>query len=131
MGTQITETNVVRWVQYDNKIKEYNEKIKLLRNERESLSNGIFDELMIPKSVSNKQLPQFTIGAMNTRVLCQKQRNYESITYKFLTECLREYFQNDEHTPEQSEEKAKDVLLYIRQKRGYEDKFILKQNTLK
>jgi hypothetical protein len=129
MSNPSLERNVVKWVHYDNKMKEYSEKIKVLRQERDSLSLSILDNLDVPDQVKNKDLPQFSIDALQTKVMCHKQRNYESLNYKFLTECLREYFQQDQ-TIEQSEEKAKDVLLYIRQKRGYEEKMILKRDRL-
>lgn len=129
MSNPSLESNVVKWVHYDNKMKEYSEKIKVLRQERDSLSLSILDNLDVPDETKNKDLPQFSIDALQTKVMCHKQRNYESLNYKFLTECLREYFQQDQ-TIEQSEEKAKDVLLYIRQKRGYEEKMILKRDRL-
>ena len=129
MSNSSLESNVVKWVHYDNKMKEYSEKIKVLRQERDSLSLSILDNLDVPEQAKNKDLPQFSIDALQTKVMCHKQRNYESLNYKFLTECLREYFQKDQ-TIEQSEEKAKDVLLYIRQKRGYEEKMILKRDRL-
>lgn len=129
MSNPSLESNVVKWVHYDNKMKDYSEKIKVLRQERDSLSLSILDNLDVPDQVKNKDLPQFSIDALQTKVMCHKQRNYESLNYKFLTECLREYFQQDQ-TIEQSEEKAKDVLLYIRQKRGYEEKMILKRDRL-
>jgi len=129
MSNPSLESNVVKWVHYDNKMKEYSEKIKVLRQERDSLSLSILDNLDVPDQAKNKDLPQFSIDALQTKVMCHKQRNYESLNYKFLTECLREYFQKDQ-TIEQSEEKAKDVLLYIRQKRGYEEKMILKRDRL-
>jgi len=129
MSNPSLESNVVKWVHYDNKMKEYSEKIKVLRQERDSLSLSILDNLDVPDQAKNKDLPQFSIDALQTKVMCHKQRNYESLNYKFLTECLREYFQQDQSI-EQSEEKAKDVLLYIRQKRGYEEKMILKRGRL-
>jgi hypothetical protein len=129
MSNTTLESNVVKWVHYDNKMKEYSEKIKVLRQGRDSLSLSILDNLDVPDETKNKDLPQFSIDALQTKVLCHKQRNYESLNYKFLTECLREYFQRC-HTIEQSEEKAKDVMQYIRQKRGYEEKMILKRDRL-
>ena len=94
-----------------------------------SLALNVAQNMNAADEAKNKDLPQFSIEALKTKVSCHKQRNYESLNYKFLTECLREYFQQDQ-TIEQSEEKAKDVLLYIRQKRGYEEKMILKRDRL-
>ncbi len=129
MSQNSIESNVVKWVHYDNKMKEYADKIKVLRQERDNLSSSILDNLDVPEEVPNKDLPQFTIDAMNTKVMCHKQRNYESLNYKFLTECLRGYFQKTQ-TDEHSEAIAKDVLQYIRQKRGYEEKIVLKRDQL-
>ena len=126
------ESNVVKWVQYDNKMKEYAEKIKVLRNERDKLSSSILDKLEVPENAKNRDLPQFTIDALNTKISCHKSKQYESLNYKFLSECLRDYFQTkgDSTTSEQSEEISKDILLYIRNKRGYEEKLSLKRETL-
>ena len=133
------ESNVVKWVQYDNKMKEYAEKIKVLRKERDGLSSSILDKLEVPENAKNRDLPQFTIDALNTKISCHKSKQYESLNYKFLTECLRDYFQmkwesNDSgessDSVTQSEEAAKDILLYIRKRRGYEEKLILKRETL-
>ena len=133
------ESNVVKWVQYDNKMKEYAEKIKVLRKERDGLSSSILDKLEVPENAKNRDLPQFTIDALNTKISCHKSKQYESLNYKFLTECLRDYFQmkwesNDSgessDSVTQSEEAAKDILVYIRKRRGYEEKLILKRETL-
>ena len=130
------ESNVVKWVQYDNKMKEYAEKIKVLRNERDKLSSSILDKLEVPENAKNRDLPQFTIDALNTKISCHKSKQYESLNYKFLTECLRDYFQmkwesnGQNECVTQSEEAAKDILLYIRKRRGYEEKLSLKRETL-
>ncbi len=130
------ESNVVKWVQYDNKMKEYGEKIKVLRKERDKLSSNILDKLEVPENAKNRDLPQFTIDSLNTKISCHKSKQYESLNYKFLTECLRDYFQmkwesNGQNECEtQSEEAAKDILLYIRKRRGYEEKLSLKRETL-
>lgn len=128
MGTTL-DCDIVKWVQYDNKMKEYNDKIKVLRQERDALSGNILEQMDIPKHTPNKQLPQFEIEALNTKVACHRQKHYDSLNYKFLNECLCEYFQNTQ-TLQQSQEMAKDIMSYIRQKRGYEEKVILKRDSL-
>ena len=133
------ESNVVKWVQYDNKMKEYAEKIKVLRKERDKLSSNILDKLEVPENTKNRDLPQFTIDSLNTKISCHKSKQYESLNYKFLTECLRDYFQmkwdssdsnESSDSVTQSEEAAKDILVYIRKRRGYEEKLSLKRETL-
>ena len=39
------EQQIVSWVRYDNKLKEYNDKCKLIRQEKEKLSESILNSI--------------------------------------------------------------------------------------
>lgn len=113
-------TEIVKWVKYDDKIKEYNDKCKLLKDEKDKISQVILDS--IDPGLTKNELPKYSIEAMNTRLLCQETNNYEGLTNKFLCECFREYFD--------SEEKSKELLLFIKNKRQITKKKILKREYL-
>ena len=119
------ETKIVQWVQCDDQIKEYTdkmkEKIKLVKEKRDELSDEILNELKI-NDLEKTQIPTFNIQSMNTSIIPTVNNSYEGYTNKFLTECFREYFN--------SEEEAKKLLLFMKDKRKVEKKFLLKRTHL-
>ena len=40
------QNNIVKWVQYDNKIKEYNEKCKQLREQRDLIGSSMIESFI-------------------------------------------------------------------------------------
>ena len=119
------ETKIVQWVQCDDQIKEYTdkmkEKIKSVKEKRDELSDEILNELKI-NDLEKAQIPTFNIQSMNTSIIPTVNNSYEGYTNKFLTECFREYFN--------SEEEAKKLLLFMKGKRKVEKKFSLKRTHL-
>jgi len=67
------EQHIISWVNYDNKLKEYNEKCKLIR-----------------------QLPIYQISELNVSITPSKIKSYEGYTNKYLSECFTEYFKSEE-----------------------------------
>ena len=119
------ESKIVQWVQCDDQIKKYNDKmkdkIKPVKEMRDKLSDEILNELKI-NDLEKTQIPTFNIQSMNTSIIPTVNNTYEGYTNKFLTECFREYFN--------SEEEAKKLLLFMKGKRKVEKKFSLKRNIL-
>ena len=104
------EQQIVQWVLYDNKLKEYADKSKRLRQERDSLQNDILNRASIPASTKNKDMPQFTIDALNTKLACYQSTTYEAINFKFLKRCFTEYFATKTKVSEESEESEEMAL---------------------
>ena len=119
------ETKIVQWVQCDNQIKEYNdkmkEKIKPVKQIRDKLSDEILQALNID-NLEKSQIPTFNIQALNTSIVPTVNNSYEGFTNKFLSDCFTEYFN--------SEEKAKELLTFMKGKRKVEKKYSLKRNHL-
>jgi hypothetical protein len=119
------DQKIVQWVQCDNQIKEYNdkmkEKMKPLKEMKEQLEQEIIVELDVPNK-EKSDLPTFNIQALNTSIKPQVNNSYEGLTNKFLTECFSEYFN--------SEEEAKKLLLFIKSKRSIEKKYSLRRDIL-
>ena len=119
------ESKIVQWVQCDNQIKEYNdkmkEKIKPVKEMRDKLSDEILQEINI-SSIEKSQIPTFNIQALNTSIVPTVNNSYEGFTNKFLSDCFTEYFN--------SEEKAKELLTFMKNKRKVEKKYSLKRNIL-
>lgn len=119
------ETKIVQWVQCDDQIKEYNdkmkEKIKPVKQIRDKLSDEILQALNID-NLEKSQIPTFNIQALNTSIVPTVNNSYEGYTNKFLHDCFTEYFN--------SEEKAKELLTFMKGKRKVEKKYSLKRNHL-
>ena len=119
------ESKIVQWVQCDNQIKEYNdkmkEKIKPVKDMRDKLSDEILQEINI-SSIEKSQIPTFNIQALNTSIVPTVNNSYEGYTNKFISDCFTEYFN--------SEEKAKELLTFMKNKRKVEKKYSLKRNHL-
>ena len=132
------EQQIVQWVMYDNKIKEYADKSKRLRNERDSLQNDILNRLTIPSTTKNKDMPQFNIDALNTKLSCYQSTSYEAINFKFLKRCFTEYFLEKTKTTEDNESLAlersdalsEELLNFIKERRSSEQKLTLKRDVL-
>ena len=121
------ETSIVQWLMYDDKLKGYAEKSKKIRDEKDKVSHSILEHVTIPDDVSKKDLPQYFIGSMNTKVLCHRSTTYESLNYKFLKTCLQDYFQDKHGEPSVITD---DILQHIRSKRKKDTKIILKRDTI-
>lgn len=119
------ESKIVQWVQCDNQIKEYNdkmkEKIKPVKEMRDKLSDEILQEINI-SNIEKSQIPTFNIQALNTSIVPTVNNSYEGYTNKFLQDCFTEYFN--------SEEKSKELLTFMKNKRKVEKKYSLKRNHL-
>jgi len=119
------DQKIVQWVQCDNQLKEYNdkmkEKMKPLKEMKEQLEQEIIVELDVPNK-EKSDLPTFNIQALNTSIKPQVNNSYEGLTNKFLTECFQDYFN--------SEEEAKKLLLFIKDKRSIEKKYSLRRDIL-
>ena len=115
------EQEIVRWVQYDNKIKEYNEKNKLLRKEKEKLSQSIFDQLNLEEK-EKEDYPHYSIQELNTKISCHQTKTKEGFSNKFLLKCFQEYFKD--------EEEAKKLVAFIEQNRNVETKIVLKRDSM-
>ena len=119
------DQKIVQWVQCDNQIKEYNEKmkdkLKPLKEMKDKIEQEIIVELDVPNA-EKSDLPTFNIQTLNVSIKPHVNNSYEGLTNKFLTECFSDYFG--------SEEEAKKLLLFIRDKRKVEKKFSLKRDVL-
>ena len=119
------DQKIVQWVQCDNQIKEYNdkmkEKIKPLKEKKDKLEQEIIVELDVPNA-EKSDLPTFNIQALQTSIKPHVNNSYEGITNKFLSECFTDYFG--------SSEESKKLLLFIKDKRKVEKKYTLKRDIL-
>ena len=110
-------TKLFKWIDIDDKIKKYNEKIKLLRNEKDIISKDMLNSLD-----TDKPLPIYNISNINTSITFKNNKSYENYTDKFYKDCFSEFLN--------SEEKAKELLDFMKEKRKVKEKIIIKRNYL-
>ncbi len=97
------EESIKQWVSKDNQIKNYSEKLKLLRQERTTLTEHIISYAE-DNSLSNAVI-QITDGKLKFN----NSKSSSPLTYKFIEECLVDCLA--------SEEKAKAIVKYIKSQR--------------
>ena len=108
---------IADWIQYDNKIKEYSDKSKKLRTERDKLGKYMVDSI---EDIDN--LPTYNILPLNTSLTFQNSKTYENYTNQFYMDCFTEYLG--------SGEKATELLEFMKQRRAVSSKITLKQSYL-
>ena len=116
------EQQVVTWVKYDDKIKEYQERVKKLREERDKIGESLIQSVETNEYVDKKNLPKYNITQMNSSLAFQQSKTYENYTNKFYEECFTEFLG--------SEERAKELLEFMKNKRKVETKITLKRGYL-
>jgi len=116
------EQQVVTWVKYDDKIKEYQERVKKLREERDKIGESLIQSVETNEEVDKKNLPKYNITQMNSSLAFQQSKTYENYTNKFYEECFKEFLG--------SEDKARELLEFMKNKRKVETKITLKRGYL-
>ena len=88
---------------------------------KDKLSQEIMNEIDI-QNKDKKSLPTFNIQSLKTSIIPQVSNTYENYTSKFYKECFTEYLG--------SEEKADELIQFMKSKRKVEKKYSLKRETL-
>ena len=66
------EQQVVTWVKYDDKIKEYLERVKLLREERDKIGSSMIQEVESNEAIDKKNLPKFVLISVSSPIFTWK-----------------------------------------------------------
>ena len=98
------ESQIQQWVQIDNQLKSFNEKIKNLREQRNSLTENI-TKYAISNNLQNKN-----INISNERIQISNTKLAEPLTFKYLEKTLGEIIQN--------ENQVKLIIEKLKQKRN-------------
>ena len=107
--------NMVKWVSYDNEIKKYSDKVKVLRSEKNSFEGEIISY------IENNSLQDtvFNFPSYSSKVQYTTNKSYETMSYKFLEDKYTKYF-NDSG-------KASELLEFLKTERKCENKISLKR----
>ena len=95
--------SIKEWVNYDNQLKKYSEKVKELRAERNMIGEQIFT------FVETNNLQNAVVEITDGKLKFQNVKQTSPLNFKFLEECLNDCISN--------KESVKDIIKYIKQKR--------------
>jgi predicted transcriptional regulator len=97
------ENQIQQWVQIDNQLKNFNEKIKELRDKKNSISEQINNH------IEENQLNNAAVKISDGQLKFVKIKETQPLTFKYLETCLSEIIKN--------EEQVKKIVEYIKNKR--------------
>lgn len=97
------EQNIQQWITVDNQIKQLTDKMKELRDTKNTLNDAIFTH------VQNSNLSNATVQISDGKLKFIKTKDTQQLTFKYLETCLHEIIKN--------EEQANKIIEYIKNKR--------------
>jgi hypothetical protein len=97
------EQNIQQWISVDNQLKQLSDKIKDLRDQKNSLNDAIFNH------VENSNLSNATVQISDGKLKFIKIKDTQQLTFKYLETCLHEIIKNEEQVIK--------IVEYIKNKR--------------
>ena len=108
--------NMINWINNDNEIKKYNDKIKSFKEKR-----SIFEtEILLHIENNNLQDNIFNLPSYSSKIQYNKNKSYETMTNKYLIDKFTKYF-NDE-------DKALHLFNFLKEERSLTSKCCLKRD---
>ena len=102
------EQHIQQWVSIDNQMKQLTDKIKELRDKKNTLNETIFNH------VDNSNLSNASIQISDGKLKFVKTKDTQVLTFKYLETCLHEIIKNEDQVTK--------IVDYIKNKR--EVKFV-------
>ena len=102
------EQHIQQWVSIDNQMKQLTDKIKELRDKKNTLNDVIFNH------VDNSNLTNATVQISDGKIKFVKSKDTQVLTFKYLETCLHEIIKNEDQVDK--------IVEYIKNKR--EVKFV-------
>ena len=107
------QENIKRWVKLDNDSKKLLQSMKELREEKNNISTELFDYF------SNNNIKPPNVNISDGKLGFVEVSTANVLSYKYLEECLNEFF--DESL------KTKELLEFIKSKRSYSKNKIIRR----
>jgi hypothetical protein len=108
------EDKIKRWVVLDNQLKQLQNQIQLLKDEKNDLTNNLIEHF----DNNNKKYPIINISDGKLTFIQIKQPN--ALSYKFLEQCFTNYFNNvNANVNASNSNNTTSLLDYIKLKRTY------------
>jgi len=99
------EDNIKTWVSLDNEFRRINKKLQDIKSKKNEINDNILNYF----HENNINSPTINISDGKLQLIETKQAN--ALTFKFLEECLNEYFED--------EQKTENMITFIKSKRSY------------
>ena len=99
------EDNIKTWVSLDNEFRRINKKLQEIKSKK----NEVNDNIITYFHENNINSPTINISDGKLQLIETKQAN--ALTYKFLEECLNDYFKDEKQTEK--------LINFIKSKRSY------------
>lgn len=96
-------------------IEKINKDLQTLREQKKQYDNALINTL------TQNNLQDQEINFMNKRISLGIENNYDTLSYKFLEECLLKLYKNDET-------KVKQVIKFIKAQRIKKSNYCIKMN---
>jgi hypothetical protein len=106
------EDKIKKWVMLDNQVKQLYNKMQLLKDEKNELTNSLIEHF----DNANKKYPIINISDGKLSFIEVKQPN--ALSYKFLEQCLIDYFKINSNN-NGANNNIKLILELIKSKRTY------------
>ena len=110
------QNNIRQWVKYDNQIKVMNNKIKELRDARNEHEKSVI------KYVKTNNMEDSIVNITDGQLKFTYVNVQQSLTYKYLEDCLHDLF---------SDEEVKRLIQHIKNKRGISNHLDIKRFSSK
>jgi hypothetical protein len=107
------ENQINDWIELDNQLKLYNEKIKMIRDKKNIITQNILNY------VDANQLTEKSVKIPDGSLKFVNLNTTQAITFKYLETCLSEIIKNDNQ--------VKKILDYIKQRRVVKQQMEIKR----
>lgn len=107
------QENIKRWVKLDNDSKKLTQSIKELREEKNNITSNLFDYF------SNNNMKPPNVNISDGKLGFVEVNTANVLTYKFLEECLNEYYSESKE--------SKELIDFIKSKRSYTKNKIIRR----
>ena len=107
------QESIKKWVTLDNNLTKINKQLKTIRDEKNQLTTYLVNYF----NENDKPFPKINISDGKLNFIEVKQ--YNTISYKFLEECLSDFYNDKEKTDE--------ILNFIKTRRKYNTTVTIKR----
>jgi hypothetical protein len=107
------EKKIQEWVSLDNEIKELNDRMKFIKDQKNIVSKHILNY------VEENNMNNSNIKIGDEKIKFVRINTCQSVTFKYLEQCLREIIKNDEQ--------VKKIIGYIKQRREVKQQIEIKR----
>jgi len=111
------QSNILKWLEYDNKIQELNEQLKEMKGKKNGIESGI-TEFIVTKNITDKSIQ---VPSYSSCIRYYETNSYENISLRYVKDCLDECINDSE--------KVNTIMDHIKTKRLRKKKVSIKRDV--